>query len=66
MGNFFSGFNVRGFSPSPRKFLDNTYTVCVKHKDGYISEHLKVTNPWKYIARVRKEPDVVSAWIKDE
>lgn len=47
-------------------FLSDKRTVCIKHKDGRITEHPNITNPWKYIVKVKKEMNVESAWIKDE
>ena len=38
--------------------------VCVKHLDGTITEHGPITNPWKYIAKVKRAPDVIDSWIK--
>lgn len=51
---------------SPRTFLSDKRTVCIKHQDGHVSEHRGITEPWKYIAKVKKSMDVQDAWIKDE
>ena len=60
-----NGFKMDGFSKSSRSFITNKYTVCVKHKDGKITEHDGITDPWRYITKVKKEMDVVTAWIKE-
>lgn len=66
MSDFFKEFNFsRGFT-SGRNFLETKRTVCVKHKDGHISEHTGITDPWRYIVKVKREMDVESAWIKEE
>jgi hypothetical protein len=51
---------------SPKSFLTDKRTVCVKHKDGHITQHPNITNPWKYIVKVKTNIDVESAWILDE
>ena len=61
------GFKVRGgFRGSPRSFMDDKRTVCVKYTNGKVIERHFVTEPWKYIAKVKKAVDVEDAWIKDE
>jgi hypothetical protein len=63
--NFLKDFNIkRGFCS--KSFLNDKRTVCVQHKTGKITEHPGISDPWRYIAKVRKEPDVVNAWIKEE
>jgi hypothetical protein len=66
MGNDFlkSGFNLR--KSSGRTFLSDKRTVCVKHQDGHVTEHRDITDPWRYIAKVKKNMGVVDAWVKDE
>jgi hypothetical protein len=62
-----SGFNiVGGFKESNRTFMSDYRTVCVKKADGTISEHSHITQPWKYIAKVKKAVGVIDAWIKEE
>lgn len=65
MSDFFKGFNIsKGFSPKP--ILTPKRTVCVKHKDGRVTEHDGITDPWRYITKVKKNIDIESAWIKEE
>lgn len=65
MSDFFKDFN-KGFNTRPRTFLTERRTVCVKHKDGRITEHHGITKPWQYIKKVKKSMDVISAWIKED
>jgi len=58
--DFFKGFSTSfntGFKEKPR-------TVCVKYIDGSVVEYPGITDPWRYIAKVKKMPNVKSAWIK--
>ena len=50
---------------SPKAFLTDKKIVCVKTKDGRITEHRDITDPWKYIAKVKKDFNVVDAFLKD-
>jgi len=59
------GFSLRKPLQSPKSFLSNTRTVCVKTRDGKITEHHNITEPWRYIAKVKKQFNVEDAWIKD-
>jgi hypothetical protein len=59
------GFSLRKPLQSTKSFLSNTRTVCVKTKDGKITEHHNITEPWRYIAKVKKQFNVEDAWIKD-
>ena len=62
-----SGFKVRGgFKESTRTFMSDFRTVCVRHTDGKVTEHTHITDPWRYIAKLKKAPDVEDAWIKEE
>ena len=58
------GFQLKAQS-SPKSFLTDKRVVCVKTKDGRITEHKDITDPWKYIAKVKKDFNVEDAWIKD-
>jgi len=62
-------FLKQGFSlkrqTSGKAFLTDKRIVCVKTKDGRIAEHKDITDPWKYIAKVKKDFNVEDAWIKD-
>ena len=59
------GFSLRKPLQSTKSFLSNTRTVCVKTKDGKITGHHNITEPWRYIAKVKKQFNVEDAWIKD-
>lgn len=59
------GFSLRKPLQSTKSFLSNTRTVCVKTKDGKITKHHNITEPWRYIAKVKKQFNVEDAWIKD-
>lgn len=62
-----SGFNIqKGFSESPRTFMSEFRTVCIRHTDGRVTEHSHITDPFKYIKKVKKASDVEDAWIKSE
>jgi hypothetical protein len=58
------GFQLKPQS-SPKSFLTDKRIVCVKTKDGRITEHKDITDPWKYIAKVKKDFNVEDAWIKE-
>jgi hypothetical protein len=58
------GFSLKPQYPS-KVFLTDKRIVCVKTKDGRISEHKDITDPWKYIAKVKKDFNVEDAWIKE-
>jgi hypothetical protein len=61
------GFSInRGFRGSPRIFMTDFRTVCVKHTDGRVTEHPNITDPWKYIRKIRKAVDVEDAWCKED
>ena len=61
------GFKVLGgFKESTRTFMSEFRTVCIRHTDGKVTERTHVTNPWKYIAKVKKASNVEDAWIKEE
>jgi hypothetical protein len=61
------GFNInRGFKESTRTFMNDFRTVCVRHTDGRVTEHAHITDPWKYIRKIKKAVGVEDAWIKDE
>jgi len=65
MNDFFKSFNIKkGFSA--KSILSDKKTVCVKHRDGRITEHMGITNPWRYITKVKKNIDVKTAWIKED
>lgn len=40
------------------------YTVIVLGMDGIKREYHGISKPWQYIAKVKKNPSVKSAWIK--
>ena len=40
-------------------------TVMVRTKDGAVTAHHKISNPWTYIKAMQKHPNVDSAWIQD-
>ena len=64
--NFLNNFG--GFEKliSTKTILTYKRTVCILHSDGRVSEHHDITDPWKYIAKVKKSMDIKSAWIKEE
>jgi len=69
MSDFFKDFNVRrgfGLPGGSRNFLTSKRTVCVHWKEGGVREYTDITDPWKYIAKMKKRMDVKNAWIKDE
>lgn len=58
------GFFLKDQS-SPKSFLSDKRIVCVKTKNGRITEHRDITDPWRYIAKVKKDFNVEDAWIKE-
>ena len=63
MNDFFKGFINK---KSIRTFLTDKWTVCVHYKDGKIIEYFGITHPRKFIAKMKKNINVISAWIKTE
>ena len=59
------GFRIKP-QTSTKTFFTNRRTVCVRHKDGHVTEHAGITEPWRYIVTVKKSMDVIDAWIKEE
>lgn len=57
---------AKGFKDSARGFFKDRRIVCIKHTDGRVTEHGPITEPWRYIKKVEKSPDVEKAWIKPE
>lgn len=65
--DFFKGFKTNGgFNLSSKSFMTDKRTVCVKTKDGIVREYPNITNPWRYIIKVKKNMNVENAWIKKE
>ena len=42
------------------------YTVCVVFLDGFKKDYYGIENPHQYIAKIKKNPKVKAAFIKDE
>lgn len=57
---------TKGFRESPRGFMNDFKTVCVKYTDGRVIERSHISDPWRYIAKVKKNVEVEDAWIKYE
>lgn len=55
--------NNRDFT---KTFTPEKRTVCIRYMDGKVAEHPNITEPWKYIVKIKKVVNVVDAWIKDE
>lgn len=66
MSDFFNGFNMKRNFLDRRGMLSSKRTVCVKHKDGRITEHHDINDPWRYMVKVKKNMDVITAWIKED
>ena len=65
MNNFLKhGFQLKR-QISPKVFLTNKRTVCVKYKNGRITEHPGIEDPWRYIAKIKKSFEVEDSWIKE-
>lgn len=61
------GFKVLGgFRESTKIFMSGKRTVCIKYTDGRYIEHANISEPWRYIAKVKKSMEIKDAWIKDE
>ena len=61
------GFKILGgFRESTKAFMSDKRTVCIKYTDGRYIEHSDITEPWRYIAKVKKNMEVEDAWIRDE
>ena len=64
---------MKGFSTNPNRFFDGyvplkqvTYCVVIIYDNNYKKEIPGIENPWKFIAALKKNPRVKSAYIKDE
>lgn len=67
MKDLLKGFSLKlGFGESPRNFMSNHRTVVIKYTNGKVIEKAFITEPWKYIAKVKKNIKVEDAWIKSE
>jgi len=67
MKDLLKGFSLKlGFGESPRNFMNDHRTVCIKYSNGKVIEKPYITDPWKYIAKVKKNIEVEDAWIKTE
>jgi hypothetical protein len=65
--NFLGDFKINNIaSPNAILIRSNPRTVCILHNDGKITEHPGITNPWKYLAKVKNQAGVKSCWIKNE
>jgi hypothetical protein len=60
-----SGFKIKP-NLSPKTFFTDKRTVCIRHQDGHVTEHVGITDPWKYITKVKESFDVKDAWVKEE
>jgi hypothetical protein len=63
-------FNKQNFFEK-KDFLDlnqnrKSSTVMVQMLNGEVKEYPNITNPWQYINKCKKNPDVKNAWIKNE
>jgi len=56
--DFFGGFNENIYRAKQ-------YTVVVIYMDGYRQEYKCIENPWPYIKKVKANPKVKTAFIKD-
>lgn len=66
MKNLFNQKNIFGVYNKIDSIFKSGRTVCIKHRDGRITEHKNITEPWRYIKAVLKEMDVENAWVKEE
>jgi len=64
---------MKGFITNPNKFFDGyvplkqiTYCVVVIFDNNFQKEIYGIENPWKFIAALKKNPRVKSAYIKDD
>ena len=64
---------LKGFGLNAKKFFDGyvplkekTYCVVVIYDTNYKKEFYGITNPWKFINYLLKNPRIKSAYIKDE
>ena len=68
MKNLWTLPKMKGFDNISNSILDldDKYTICVKYLNGKIIEYTDITNPWQYIAKVKKSYSVEDAWIKNK
>jgi len=66
MSDFFKSFNIRKGFTSSRNFLTDKRTVCVQWKEGGVREYHDITDPWRFVTKMKTRMDVQNAWIKDE
>jgi len=66
-------FIKEGFSLKSKSFFDGfvplkelTYCVVIIFDNNYRKEIYGITNPWKFINSLKKNPRVKNAYVKDE
>ena len=65
MSFFFHRFqNEKFFGDIILPLTPKVYTVVVIYLDGYKKEYQGIDRPWQYIAKVKKNPKVRTAYIK--
>ena len=66
-------FLTDGFNLSSNKFFNGyiplkevTYCIVIIYDNNYRKEIYGITNPWKFIHSVSKNPRIKACFIKDE
>jgi hypothetical protein len=64
MHQFFHNNDNKNFLSGFVPLRPPVYTVVVIYLDGFKKEYQGIDNPWKYIAKIKTNPKVKSAYIK--
>ncbi len=64
MSSFFRNSKKDFFDDFSISFKPKLYTVVVIYNDGYKKEYHGIEEPWKYMKKVKQNPDVKSTYIK--
>jgi hypothetical protein len=66
-------FLKEGFSIKSNKFFEGfvpikeiTYCVVIVYDNNFKKEVYGITNPWQFMAALRKNPRIKNVYIKDE
>lgn len=65
MGFFFHRHQQKDFlSDMNMSLKPKQYTVVVIYNDGYKKEYSCIEHPWNYIAKLKQNPSIKTAYIK--
>lgn len=66
--NFLKGFNLKSkhFFDSYVPLKPKTYCIVIVYDNGHTYEKHGIERPWSYINKLKKNPRIKTAYIKDE